>query len=259
MLEILYLLDSDSASNRIYTNVRIFQLSLLSLSQIKEHLKLIIPNVIIRKLHSNNDESNGEYFNKYGTLVCYEGTLYEKSQDELDSILTNKEDNECQYTIPLIMFLFNELFGHAKHRLENNSSISPCNYYNPYDNYKLCYQCFLGKAGRLLEFYISPNIEIIKYLKFGIFPNKELYSPKIWASKNLDELRNIVMKKIKQYNFKSNKILGYFPNGLEDKRAIIASGEKNVLYLSDCDEEFYDSDGKIIPYSYYIREKYSCL
>ena len=96
LLEILYLLDSDSANNLIYTNVRIFQLSLLSLSQIKEHLKLIIPNAIIRKFHSDNDESNGVYFNKYGTLVFYEGTLFEKSQDELDSKLTNKEDNECE-------------------------------------------------------------------------------------------------------------------------------------------------------------------
>ena len=259
MLEILYLLDSDSASNRIYTNVRIFQLSILSLSQIKEHLKLIIPNVIIRKFHSNNDESIGDYYNKYGTLVFYEGTLFEKSQEELDSILTNKEDNECEYTISLIMLLLHELFGHVKHRLDRNSSISSCNYYNPYDNYKLCYHCFLGETGRLLEFYISPNEDIIKYLKFGIFPNKELYSPKLWASKDLNNLRNIVINKIKYYNFKSNKILGNFPNGSEDKRAIIANGDNNESYLSDYAKEFYDNDGKIVSYSNYIKEKYSCL
>jgi len=157
------------------------------------------------------------------------------------------------------MLLFHELFDYAKHRLDNNSSISPCNYYNPYDNYKLCYQSFLGETGRLLEFYISPNINIIKYLTFGIFPNKELYSPKLWASKDLDELRNIIMKKIKQYNFKSSKILGCFPNGLEDKRAIIANGDNNELCLSDCTKDFYNNDGKMVPYSYYIREKYSCL
>lgn len=157
------------------------------------------------------------------------------------------------------MLLFHELFDYAKHRLDNNSSISPCNYYNPYDNYKLYYQSFLGETGRLLEFYISPNINIIKYLTFGIFPNKELYSPKLWASKDLDELRNIIMKKIKQYNFKSSKILGCFPNGLEDKRAIIANGDNNELCLSDCTKDFYNNDGKMVPYSYYIREKYSCL
>ena len=50
LLEILYLLDSDSANNLIYTNVRIFQLSLLSLSQIKEHLKLIIPACYYKKI-----------------------------------------------------------------------------------------------------------------------------------------------------------------------------------------------------------------
>ena len=261
LLEILYLLDSDSASNRIYTNVRILQLSLLSLSQIKEHLKLLIPNVIIRKFHSNRDESNSDYFHKYGTLVFYEGTLYEMSQDELDSILINKEDNECKYTIPLIMLFFHELFGHIKHRLDNNCSPSPCNYYNPYDNYNLCYHCFLGEEGRLLEFYISPNIDIIKYLKFGFFPNKELFSPKLWASKDLNELRRIVMEKIKKYNFKSNKILGFFPDGLEDKRAIIAKGDKNEVYLTDNANDYYDNDGNITPYSYsiYIREKYSCL
>ena len=98
-------------------------------------------------------------------MECYEGTLYEMDKDNLNLILIEKEDNECKYTMPLIMLFYHELFGHTKQILDNNHSISPTHYYNPHDNYKLCYHCFLGEIGRLFEFYISPEIEVINNLK----------------------------------------------------------------------------------------------
>ena len=72
LLEILYLLDSDTASNRIYKNVRLFQLSLLNLTQIKEHLNSIIPYVVVRKFQSKNDKSNGSFDPNFGIIECYE-------------------------------------------------------------------------------------------------------------------------------------------------------------------------------------------
>ena len=52
----------------MFKNVITFQLSLLSLSQIKEHLKFIIPEVVVRKFHSKYDSCNADYDPAYGIL-----------------------------------------------------------------------------------------------------------------------------------------------------------------------------------------------
>ena len=176
--------------------MRTFQLSLLSLSQIKDHLKLIIPDVVVRKGHSPKDSCNADFDPAYGILECFEGTLYDKDNDSLNSILIENEDTQCKYSIPLIMVFFHELFGHAKHRLDNNHSESPTHFYNPYDNYKLLYHCFNGESGRIFEYYISDKIDIIKYLKFALLPNSELMDLKLWTANDLSDLRKIVQQKI---------------------------------------------------------------
>ena len=259
LLEILFLLDSDTASNRIYKNVRIFQLSLLSLFQIKEHLKSIIPDVIIRKFHSKNDKSNGSYIHFNGVMECFEGTLYEMNENELNLNLIEKEDKDCKYTIPLIMVFLHELFGHAKHRLDNTSSMSPTHYYNPHDNYKLCFHCLMGESGRLLEFYISPKIDIINYLKFSLFPNNELLSTKLWTANDLSELRTIVQKKILDNKFVCKKKIDLFPNGEEENKTKLADGEEDCKYFSDYLEDYYDSDEVFNPYRALKMKKISCL
>ena len=114
-------------------------------------------------------------------MQCYEGTLYDINDISKISEIIENEDKECKYTMPLIMLFFHELFGHSKHRLDNNYSMSATHFYNPYDNYKLCYHYYLGESGRLFEYYISNDVEIIKYLKFGLYPNKTLLSSKLWV------------------------------------------------------------------------------
>ena len=260
LLEILFLLDSDTASNRIYKNVRIFQLSLLSLFQIKENLKSIIPDVIIRKFHSKKYKLNGSYIHSYGVMECFEGTIYEMNENELNLNLIEKEDKECRYTIPLIMLFFYELFGHTKHRLDNISYMSPTHYYNPHDNYKLCLHCHKGESKRLLEFYISPKIDIINYLRFSLFPNTELISTKLWTANDLSELRTIVQKKIFDNKFECiKKIDDLFPNGQEDNKAEVVDDEEDYKYFSDYSEDYYDSDEDFNPYKALKMKKISCL
>ena len=258
LLEILLLLDSDSASNRRYRNVRIFQLSLLSLSQIKEHLMNIIPDVVIRKFHSQNDESNGNYLPSCGIMECFEGSLYEMNENKLNLILIETEDNECKYTMPLIMLFMHELFGHAKHRLDC-WSLSPTHFYNPHNNYKLSYHCFEGESGRLFEFYISPDINIIKYLQFSLFPNKDLLLTKLWVAQDLRELRNIVKEKINYYKFECEKKIAKFPNGFEEQYAILVNTDENIEFFSDSANAFYDNDGPFNPYRINMEEIISCI
>ena len=253
LLEILYLLDSDTASNRIFKNVRTFQLSLLSLSQIKEHLKFIIPEVVIRRFHSQSDWCNAIYDIAYGTLECFEGTLYDKDADFLKSNLIENEDTKYEYSLPLIMVFFHELFGYAKHRLDNNYSFSPTHFYNPYANYKLLYHCLNGESGRILEFYISNDIEIIKYLKFALFPNVELMDVKLWVASDLNELRQIVKQKIKDNNFSCKKKIKYFPDSKNNTEPIQATEDDEDNYLSDqsnFSKGIYDSDENDLRYPY---------
>ena len=264
LFEIIYLLDSDSASNRLYTNVRLFQLSLYNLNQIKQHLISTIPDVIVRKFHSENDICNGCFLPAYGVMECYEGTLYDINDISLISKIIENEDNDCIYTMPLIMLFFHELFGHAKHRLDNNYSLSPSHYYNPYDNYKLCYHYHLGESGRLFEFYISNDIEIIKYLKFARFPNKDLLCTKLWVANDLTELRDTVKKKILDNKFVCQKILNYFPNGEEDKLLIPATGKKDERFLTDNLRGIYynydDNSDNYYPYGLFPnKRKIECI
>ena len=259
LFEILYLLDSDTASNRLYKNVRTFQLSLLTLTEIKDHLRCIIPDVVIRKFHSKNDESNGSFFPLYGIIECFEGTLYEMDEKKLNFILVENEDNKCNYTMPLIMLFLHELLGHAKHRLDNNNSMSPSHYYNPHDNYKLCYHCFLGESGRLFEFYISPEIEIIKYLKFSLSSNEELLSIKLWVANDLKELREMVKQKIIETKFECKRDIKDFPNGVEDVNAQFSNGDETDAYLSDYAQDFYENDRELNSYIRTGRKIISCV
>ena len=257
LLEILYLLDSDTSSNRLFKNVRIFQLSLLSLSQIKEHLKLIIPDIVIRKLSSKSDWCNADHDPVYGTLECFEGTLYNNEDiDFLNSILINNEDTQCKYSLPLIMVFLHELFGHAKHRLDNNHSLSPTHFYNPYANYQLLYHCVNGESGRIFEYYISDDIEIIKYLKFALIPNKELMDIKLWVASDLKQLRLIVKQKIKDNKFSCQKEIKDFPKKEYNIEPIPANGEEKDNCLSDQTDDiyYYDKNSVGYPHDYLLRK-----
>lgn len=110
LLEILYLIDSESSSNRIYKNCRVFNLTLLSLEKIKSHLKLLIPEVIIRYKNSKNSKTNGSFVFHYGVTRVYENEIY-KTVNDLDKCLIKEEDKNSQYTIPLIMLLIHECFA----------------------------------------------------------------------------------------------------------------------------------------------------
>ena len=168
----------------------------------------------------------------YGVLECYEGTLYDIKDISLILKIINEEDKDCKYTIPLIMLFINELFGKTRFKFDRNYLTFPNHYYNPYNNYKLCcnYNCGIN---RLLEFYISNDIDIVKYLKYALFPNKELLNIKLWTSENLNELRYIIKKKILYNKFQSRKNMNYFLDGIKNKHIIPASEEIN-------DEEYLD-------------------
>ena len=257
LFETLYLLSSGIAFNKLYKNVSLFKLSLFNLSQIKQNLICHIPDVIIRKFRSENDKYEGIFLPNYGVMECYEGTLYGINDISLISKIINEEDKECKYTIPLIELFINELFGQMQLKFDKNYLMLPSHYYNPYDNYKLCCNNNFGKNG-LFEFYISNDVEIIKYLKYGLLENKELLNAKLWTAKDLNELRFIVKKKIYYNKFKCQKVVNYFLDGKEDKYLILATGKKDEEFSDEQFNEEYNIYG-FNRHNFYQYNFFQCI
>ena len=85
------------------------------------------------------------------------------------------------------------------------------------------------------------------------FDNNYLMFPshyfKLWTSKNLNELRYIIKKKILYNKFKCKKNMDYFLDGKKDKYIIYATNENDEEYFS---EQFYE----IIYYIFIINNYY---
>ena len=194
LLEILYFFNSNTSGNRIYKNCKTFKFSLLSLEQIKQHLRLLIPEVIIRLKESQNNYSNGSYLIRYGLIQIYENSLF-KLGNNSDKYLIEEEDKNCKYSIPLILLLLHESFCHGKTKFDFEENDSPNSFYNPYYDYNLFHHCSDGESGRLFEYYISSDKQIIRFLKYSFVPLKELYNVKLWTGKDLNELIKIVKEK----------------------------------------------------------------
>jgi hypothetical protein len=164
-----------------------FKLSMLSLAQIKQNLLLLIPKIMIITDRPKK-ESIGSLITDNGILSIYEGNLFKIGKDLSDLNIMNNKDEQVKYTIPIIMLFLHECFCCFKNRQRFSEIDSPSYFYNPYDDYKLIFHSDKGECGRLFEFYISPNIEVIKFLKYSYASMPELLNTEYWTSPNRAQL-----------------------------------------------------------------------
>ena len=256
LLEILYLIDSEASSNRIYKDCRLFKFSLLSLEQIKSHLRNLIPEVVIRYKTSINSGSNASYIINYGLVRIFENEII-KSEIDLDKYLVNEKDIDCKYSIPIIMVLIHECFFHGKIRLSGEENESPNYFYNPHNDYELSYHTMNGESGRIFEFYISKNKDVIRFLKYSLQPLSELLEVDLWVGKNLDRLNQIINKKMENFDMDliEDQKIAFFPTGEIEKDLINA--EKQSDYESEVFDDLYEDDKKKAQKKKnYIKEKF---
>ena len=240
ILEILFLIDSEVSINRSFKNCRMFKLSMLSLEQIKQHLFLLIPKIVINYDSSEKDSSNGSFLPDVGIFRIYEGTLFKKRKNHKDLNIMKFRDDTVKYTIPIIMLFLHECFCHTKIRSRHSEIGSPSYFYNPYDDYTLLFHCDKGECGSLLEFYISPNIEVIKFLKYSYVSMPELLNSEYWTSKNREKLWNYIKKKMEENKIEILDNLEYFPKNLVESKPEFAENENDLekdIYYSDNSED----------------------
>ena len=188
IFEILFFIDSEVSTNRQFKHCRIFKLSMLSLAQIKQHLLLLIPKIMIIIDRPKKDSSINSLITDNGIISIYEGNLFKIGKDLSDFNIMNNKDEQVKYTIPIIMLFLHECFCCFKNRQRFSEIDSPSYFYNPYDDYKLIFHSDKGECGRLFEFYISPNIEVIKFLKYSYASMPELLNTEYWTSPNRAQL-----------------------------------------------------------------------
>ena len=197
LLEILYLLDSGSGNvkKKKYnpSSKTSFNLSMISKENIISHIKILVPNIIIRKsvASNKNSEPYAECDINSGIMTFYEQTLFKKNLSETKKFLIDKPDINDNYSITIFICLLHEICSHLKLTLKDKKIKSPNVINDPYDIYNEL-QLEKKESGRTMEYYLSQDIKKIKFLKFSFSPKKDLYNPNIWTDENFEKLNQII-------------------------------------------------------------------
>ena len=221
LLEILYLLDSGSGhikknkKKSYYNSKTSFNLSMISKENIISHIKILIPNIIIRKTVAFNRKTDpyAECDINSGIMTIYEGTLFKKDLPVTKKFLIDEPDINDNYSITIFVCLLHEIYSHLKLIIKDKLIKSPNIINDPYDNYKE-FSLEMAESGRIMEYYLSQDIEKIKFLKFSFSPKKDLYNPNLWTDENFEKLNLIIGNLIKKYPTKEylEYQIAFFPN-----------------------------------------------
>ena len=211
LLEILYLLDSGSGKNKQFDNTKTsFNLSMISLCNIIAHIKILIPNMILRKSKSLKKKYDpyAECDINSGIMTIYEETLFKKKLSESKKFLIDNPDINDNYSISIFISLLHEICSHLKLLIKDKDINSPNIINDPYDNYNEL-SLKVAESGRIMEYYISKDINKIKFLKFSFSPKKDLYDRDLWTDENFEKL-NLLIENL-MINIPENEI-GYLKN-----------------------------------------------
>ena len=257
LLEIFYLIDSGwgkiKNNNKIDDAKISFNLSMISKENIISHIKNKIPNIIIRKNKARNrkTEPYAEYDIYSGIMTIYEETLFKVELSEAKTILIDNPDENDNYTITIFLCLLQELCSLLKLLKKEKIIKSPNIINDPYDNYKEL-ELERVEIGRTLEYYISNDINKIKFLKFSFSSKKDLYNHNLWIDENFEKLNLMIESLMKKNNSKEylDYEIDYFPEKKigENKESKDNKEMIDWEYSSQgisSDEEFFNNNTNI--------------
>lgn len=180
-----------------------YGMSLMTVEEIKTHLRDLLPKVIIQIDTNINIRALLEKETKM--MVINEFKMFNNFCNINESTLF-KTQPDC-YIIPITIEILHEMFGNAKLRYSEDNekyNYSPLVIRDSKNNFKpqkLIKRIKLfdntekyinkGETGRVLEHYISENRDVIQTLKQMTF-NKEIINAKYWTGSNFDSLHKAI-------------------------------------------------------------------
>ena len=225
LIQILYLIDSGVGKIRKNKNKKwdfktSFNLSLISKENIISHIKCIIPNIIIRKDRTKKKlESYAECDIYSGLMTIYEYTIFKKELSETRKFLIESDDIDDKYTITIFLCLLHEICSHLKLVLKDKKINSPNVIHVPYNKYDEL-RLERTESERTLEYYISKDINKIKFLKFSFSPKSNLNNYKLWIDKDFSQINLIIDDLIinSSNDYYLQYALSYFPTNVENEK-----------------------------------------
>ena len=198
-----------------------FGLSLLNVKDVQSHLQKLIPKTIIRAETYINFKA---YYDKVtNIMIINELLLFNQSISTMDYIYQKKDSDA--YVIPITMEILHELMSHAKVRLNDENEISPRNFRDSksnfeYKNIKKNVELDSGEyknmpiseSGRILEYFISENKQVINSLKTPSQKNIKFINYHYWVGPNFNELENEVLINNDQNSNENTMLVDSFDN-----------------------------------------------
>ena len=267
LFKYFYLCNSGCGENRLIKEKKSFRLSMMSEDIIKTHLIKLLPDACFR-YYEKDDITSAVTFTEDNVAFFNEGNLFNESSKELDDLLLKNNDNDCKYTIPLVMIILHEYYGYSKNAYHYPKVKSP-NFINSNKNFtisnddikkvseikKYSLPILGDESRRSLEFFISSDKKIIYTLKFSYISMKELLNANLWISKDFSELNKIVNEKIRANNLKFDDIK--FKNklpGFPEEEDIAEKVNTNGLVTYSSDDNYVSDDFRLV--IIYNKKKY---
>ena len=187
--------------------------------------------------------------------------IFKKKLFETKKFLLDDRDENDSYTFTLFVCILHELCSQLKLFIKEKALKSPNIINDPYDDYNEL-ELENGESGRIMEYYISQDINKIKFLKFSFSLKKDLYNHNLWTDENFEKLNMIIDNLMSNI---SNDYLNYeiscFPTKkIKDNKEIKGSkkedeNENDWEYSSE-DEEFLQNKPDIKNSNCKIYEEY---
>lgn len=185
-----------------------YDINLLNVEQIKSHLKILRPKLIIRIGVKGTFRA---YYDQNTNIMVINEEEILKHEISILNIHFKDQEKSKIYTIPITMEIFHEMMAHAKLRLSNKEEKSPRFFRDSRDNFKYKETLRLCKtenktdfvfipvpeSGRVLEKFISEDEKIIMDLKTPKKENIIFINYKYWIGPDFRALEDYVLNNIK--------------------------------------------------------------
>ena len=178
-----------------------FELSMLTVEELTNHIKEILPNIIIR--YTNDDNTYGFYSSLNNLIFINEKKTFRKN-------IIEDFDGQLNYTLPIVFILLHECWGHKKVILSNEiNKNTPIRY--SLRNYNFDEETILilnentgqykGESGFEIEYLITgskstKNNIYSDYLLSHTNNNQDLLNVDLWVQPTFKDLRQKILEQI---------------------------------------------------------------